>query len=196
MATLSGAARNFGRRCTTWSSSRQPGQRVRPVDGGIAAAGDDDPLAAEILPALHQVEDAFALVALDPVEGWPVGAEGTDTGGDQHRRRLDPRPGRGDDAPAAVGAGDRLDLLVQMIGGRERRGLLHQPLDQLGRVDARIAGDVVDRFLRIKCRALPARGVEGVDHMGANLQHAALEDGEKPDRTGSDDGDIGRVRAA
>src|SRR3546814_5927692 len=57
-------------------------------------------------------------------------------------------------------------------------------------LDARVAGDVVDRLFRVERRALAADHRQGVDHVAAELQHAALEDREKADRPGAYDGDI------
>ncbi len=78
-----------------------------------------------------------------------------------------------------------------MIDRGERLRLLLQPIDQGESVDLRIAGNVVDRLLRIECGALTARNIERIDAMALHLQHAALEDGENADRTGTDDDDVG-----
>ena len=112
-AALSGAARNLARRCTH-HLLRHLGERQRPIDRRVAAAGDDHALAAEILAALHQIEDALALEGLDARQRRPVGTEGADPGGDDHRARLDDGAERGLEAEAA---------------SRQRR----QPLDLLPR---------------------------------------------------------------
>ena len=71
------------------------------------------------------------------------------------------------------------------------RGLRLQPHDQLGRLDAREARDVVDRLLGIERRALAAGIVEHVDDVAVEPHHAAFEDGEQPDRPRADDDDVG-----
>ena len=83
------------RRWTTVTRVGDLGQRQRPVDRRIAAAGDDDALAAEILAPVHQVEDALALELRDAVERRAVRAERAGAGGDHHRAARDAlaRPG-------------------------------------------------------------------------------------------------------
>jgi tRNA threonylcarbamoyladenosine biosynthesis protein TsaE len=170
------------------------GQRHRPIDRRIAAAGDDDAFAAKILAPAHQVENAAALERLDAGERRAIRPERTAAGGNHHRPRGDPHPaGGGQDKPARrlVEPGH---WMTEMVGGGERGRLLDQPLDQHGGVDPRIARDVVDRFFRVKRGALPARRVERVEHMAAHLQHAAFEHREEADRPSADDRDIGVVR--
>src|SRR3546814_8284762 len=77
-----------------------------------------------------------------------------------------------------------------MIDRLKRLRLLGEAVDQVLRLDARVAGDVVDRLFRVERRALAADHLQGVDHVAAELQHAALEDREKADRPGAYDGDI------
>ena len=94
---------------------RHLGQRQRPVDRGIAAAGDDHALAAEILAPLDEVEDALALVFLDAGERRAVGAERADAGGDDHRACASIVVPRDVSTPEAA-AGQRrhaLDLLAR-----------------------------------------------------------------------------------
>src|SRR3546814_4197011 len=80
-----------------------------------------------------------------------------------------------------------------MIDRLKRLRLLGEAVDQVLRLDARVAGDVVDRLFRVERRALAADHLQGVDHVAAELQHAALEDREKADRPGAYDGDISGV---
>src|SRR5260221_547184 len=170
---------------------RHLGEGEHPVDRRIAAAGDDDALAAKILAAANKVEDALALIRREIGEGRAIGAKGADPGGDDHRPRVHPRARcRGEDEAAIGGAGNRLDRLAEMVERGERRRLLDQPVDQLGGADAWIAGNVVDRLFRVESRALPAMHVERVEHVAAHLEHAAFEDGEQPDRPGANDRDL------
>ena len=80
--------------------------------------------------------------------------------------------------------------MPEMKHRRERRGLLPKAVDQLGGIDSRIAGNVVDRFLGVEGGALPARLRQCVEYGAPHLQHAAFEHGEQPDRPGADDRDI------
>jgi tRNA threonylcarbamoyladenosine biosynthesis protein TsaE len=78
----------------------------------------------------------------------------------------------------------------------EGRRLVGELLDEIGGADDRVAGNVVDRFLGIERHALAAQHVERVHHMAAHPQHAAFEDGEKPDRAGADDRHIAAMTFA
>jgi hypothetical protein len=172
------------------------GQRQRPVDRGIAAAGDYHPLAAQVLAPLHHVEDAAALVGLDAVERRAVRPEGADAGRHDDGPRQDAGPGRGLDPETIAVRHQRRHLLAEVPGRVEGRRLLDEAVDEIGCIDLRMARDVVDRLLGIERGALAARHVEGVDDMAAHAQHPALEDGEQPDGPGADDDDVGLVCGA
>ena len=171
------------------------GQRQRPVDGGVAAARDHHALAAETFAMRDVIEDALAFIGLDAGQRRPVGTEGADAGGDDHRPRLHHRALGGGDLPeAAAQRLQRLDLLAQMIDGAKRRGLRLQADHQLGRLDAGKARDVVDRLLGIERRALAAGIVEHVDDVAVQPHHAAFEHGEQADGPRAYDDDVGLVR--
>ena len=59
-----------------------------------------------------------------------------------------------------------------------------------------IAGNVVDRLLRIELGALAARLVEDVDDRRLDVEEAEFEDREKADRPGADDDDVGLDHSA
>ncbi len=100
-------------------------------------------------------------------------------------------PAGGFDRESAIaGRGERRNSGAEMECRRKRRGLLDQPIDQLGGIDSRIAGNVVDRLFRIERGALSAGRWQRVEHMAAHVEHAAFEDREKPDRSGADDRDV------
>src|SRR6185312_8073961 len=127
------------------------GERDRPIDRAVAAAGDDDALAAKRLAPRHHVEDALALVILDACERRAVGAKGADTGGDDDAPRLDDGTARGRKAEtAALQRLETFDALIQMIMRGEGRRLPLELCDKRGRVDHRMAGNVVDRLLGIE----------------------------------------------
>ena len=73
----------------------------------------------------------------------------------------------------------------------EGLGLAHELLDQLSRLDRRIARDVVDRLFRIERGALAAGHGERVDDRGPQLQHPELEQREQANRARADDNHIG-----
>jgi hypothetical protein len=173
------------------SRSSVRSQAQGPIDGGVAAVGDDDMPAAEIFAPQHQIEDAAPFELFDPGQRRAVRAERADPGGDDD--------GAGGDANAGGAFGpepfhrpiEADDRAAEVIDRRERRRLLDEAIDEIAGGDSRIARDVVDRLFRIERRALAAGLGEGVEQMAAQAQHAAFENREEPNRTGADDRDIG-----
>ena len=138
---------------------RYLGQRDRPIDRGVAAAGDNNPFATECLAALHQIEDAFAFVLGQTGQGRAMRAESADPGGDHHRAGFDDRAAGIGQAPAVFADGFQVrHRVAEMVHRFERRRLLCQPVDQLLGLDDRITGDIVDRLFRVERHALPAGG--------------------------------------
>ena len=84
LLTLSGAARNSSRRCTSVTLLGDRLQVERPVERRIAAADDHQVVAAEILHAAHRVEDRLALIGLDARDRRPLRLERAAAGGDHH----------------------------------------------------------------------------------------------------------------
>src|SRR4051812_10977988 len=68
------------------------GKRQRPIDRRIAAAGDHDAAAAEILAPAHQIEDAALLVFGYALQRRAVRAEGAGAGRDHDRAGGDALP--------------------------------------------------------------------------------------------------------
>ncbi len=176
-------------------------QVQRPVQRRVAAAVDHDALAAEALHLTHGVvhADARALVLeqLDAGRGGLLGLEGAAAGGDHQHRGLDGGLAIGCDPPLALGRlGKRRRHLVQVEHRIEGGDLLEQPLGQLLAGDDRIAGNVVDRLLRIELGALAAGLVQDVDDVGLHVEQAQLEDREQADRAGAHDDHVGGVALA
>ena len=69
----------------------------------------------------------------------------------------------------------------------KRLDLLRQRVDQPLAGDDRIAGNVVDRLLRIELGALAADLRQNVDEMGLDVEQPELKNGEQADRAGADD---------
>ena len=164
----------------------------RPVDGAVAAAGDGDPAAAEVLAAADEVLDgAGVFEGGDAVEGRAVGPEGAGAGGEED--------GLAGDAVAAVGAkgegaglaGEVVDPAAEQAGDGEGGDLGFEVADEVAGGDGRVGGDVVDGFFGVEGGALAADFGEGVDEDGAELEHAALEGGEQANGACADDGDVG-----
>src|SRR5579884_4000136 len=119
------------------------GERQGPVDGGVAAAGDDDMPAAKILAPPHQIKDAAALELLDPGQRRTVRAERADPGGDDDGAGGDANAGSAFDPEPLRRLIEPDDRTAEMIDRRERRRLLDETIDEIAGGDSRIARDVV-----------------------------------------------------
>ena len=86
---------------------------------------------------------------------------------------------------------DRLDHFAEVEHRLERLTLREKLVDDLLAGDARVAGNVVDRLLRIEFGALAARLRQDIDEVASDVEKAEFEDGEEPDRSGADDHDVG-----
>ena len=129
----------------------------------------------------------MALECLDSDKWRPVGAESPKACRDNDGATVDRVPGCGLHLPATAISPRQADgLFPQVITRPERRRLLRQPVNQILRLDAWITGNVEYRLLGVEGATLPAQDIQGIDHMGADLQHAAFEDGEKSDGAGAD----------
>ena len=170
---------------------RQLGQAQRPIDGGIAAAGNHHPLAAEILPALHQIENRGVFVVLDAGQRRTVGSEGAAAGGDDNRLGVDLQAFGRRDAPTGFALPcDGRHLLPQLIDRIEGGRLGLQLGDQILCQDLGIGGNVIDRLFGVERTALPAGDLESIDHLTGHFQHATFENGEEADRPCANDGDV------
>src|SRR5579863_5211197 len=170
------------------------GERERPIDRRIAAAGDDDTAAAELLAPVHEIKDTLPFERLDALERRAVRPEGAGPGRDHHGAGGDPEPGGILENKTLFRRREARDGVAQMEHRGKGRGLFDQPLDQFGGADSRIARDVVDRLFRIERGALPARRRQSVENPAADLEHAAFEHGKEPHWSPADDRDIAAVR--
>ena len=166
-----------------------------PVQRAVAAAGDQDVLAAEGLHLAHGVMHADAVAGifelLDAGHRRALGLESCPRRPRPPPRRDDFGAGIGLQLPAAVGQlFQRRRHLVEMELRIERLDLLQQPVDQLLAGDDGQARNVIDRLFRIKLGALAARPVQDVDQMAFEIQQPQLEHGEQADGARADNGDI------
>ena len=146
---------------------RQRLQVQRPVERGIAAADDQQPLVAELLHLAHGIEHRRALVGLDAGDRRLLGLERAAAGGDHDHLASNTLPPsvvtRNSGSPMLL---DALHHLAEMEGRLERLDLLHQAVGQPLPGDDRERRNVVDRLFRIELGALAAGLVEDVDQMG------------------------------
>ena len=186
-----GCGAEFGPAMHDLDAGRDAGERQRPVHGRVPAAGDHHALAAEILAPAHVVlHGAGGLVGVQPVQRRAVGAEGTGAGGDDDGARADGVVAVGAQSEGAGPALQRDDAAVEQAWCREGGDLLLELRHQSAGFDGRVGGDVVDRLFRVEGRALAADLAECVDQHAGQLEHAALEHGEKPGRACADDGHV------
>ena len=163
-------------------------QRQRPVHGRVAAPGDHDVLAAELLALAAGVADgAGGLERLQPGQRRAVRAERPSASRQHDGLAMHLIPGVGVQGKRAGLAAQRIHPAAQQPRHPERGNLPLQVFDQVPGRDRGMRRDVVDRLLRIQRRALPADLAERIDQGGTQLQHAALEGGEQPDWACADD---------
>ena len=167
-----------------------------PVEGGVAAAGDDEVLAAEGVHLADRVEHGLAFISLDAGDGRALGREASAAGRDDDAARIDARAGVGRDAPACLGLLQRLGHLAQVERRAEGLDLVHEAVGEALPRDFDEARNVVDRLLGVELRALPAWALEDVDQVGLEVQKSEFEHRKQADRTRADNGDVGRVLIA
>jgi hypothetical protein len=78
----------------------------------------------------------------------------------------------------------------------ERLDLLEQSVNKALGARKRNSWNVVDRFLRIKLRTLPADLVENVDEVRLHVEQSELEDGEQAGGARTDNDNVGLNRFA
>ncbi len=162
-----------------------------PVERRIAAADDDEIVAAEFLHAPHRIKDALAFIVLDARDGRALGLKRTAAGGDHHHLGLEHFALVGGDPETAIlQLFKARDHAVEGEFGLERMDLLHQLVDQALRRDRGPAWNVVDRLFRVELGALPAGAIENVDEMAFHVEEAELEHGEQADRPCSDNENV------
>ena len=195
MLTLSGAARKASRRCKRREALRQRLQVDGPVEGRVAAADDEDALAAEGVHLAHGVEHAGVLVGVDIGDRRLLRLERAAARRNEDALASEGLAGIGGDAETRrLRRADRLhglDHLAEMEGRLERLDLAEQVVDEALAGDDREAGDVVDRLLRIKLGALAADLGQDIDEVGLDVEEAELEHREQADRPRSYDHHVG-----
>ena len=167
-------------------------QAEGPIDGAVAAAGDDDVAVAEVLAAFDEVLDgAGVFEGLEAFEGGAVRAEGAGAGGEEDGLGVDRVTLVGAEGEGAGLALESFDPAAEEARDVEGGDLRLEVGDEVAGLDRGVGGDVVDGFLGVEGGALAADFGEGVDEKGAQLEHAALEGGEEADGACADDGDVG-----
>jgi hypothetical protein len=172
--------------------ARERREVERPVERRVAAARDQQALAAERFHLAHRIVDRLALISLDAGDRRTLRLERAPAGRDHDDLRLEHLAAIGGDAEERIA--DLLDVLhhlAEMKGRMERLDLVHQGAGQALAGDFRDAGNVVDRLLGVELGALAAGLVEDVDQVGLHVEQPKLEHREQAHRTRADDEGVG-----
>ncbi len=164
-----------------------------PVERAVAAANNQDVLAAEGLHLLDRVKDGLALIALDAGNWRLLRLETAATRGDDHKLRAESQTAIGLQFEiAGLGFAELGHHLIEMESRLEGLDLLQEPVDELLAGYIGKSRYVVDRLLGIKLGALTAGTIEYVDHFAAYIEQPQLEDGEEAARPCAHNDSIGR----
>ena len=126
---------------------------------------------------------AVAFEGVDAGERRPLRHEATRARRNDHYRSNEVRARICGELPAAVAQTlEPARHLVEMESRFERFDLTQKPVGKLLTAHHRKAGNVVDRLLGIKFRALTARAVENVYDFRLQIEKAEFEHGEQADR--------------
>ncbi len=155
----------------------------RPVERGIAAAGDQDVLAAERLHLAHGIMHAMRRLHKPrcPATGGRLGTKLPRAGRDHDHAARRSRCRHRSTASSGRRAASPARSPSRRNGIRvERLDLLHQPVGQFLAGDDGQARNVVDRLFRIELGALPARPVEDVDQMALRSSSPSSNTANRP----------------
>ncbi len=163
---------------------------LRPVEGAVAPADDDDVLAGVRREAGHEELHAATHPALAGRQR--PRAELADPRGDQHGTRGDPRALVEGDHDVVLTVLERGGGPVEEVRRAGCGRLLDEPLDEVTTLDAGEAGDVEDRLLGVHRGDLAAQLGQGVDDRDAHPPEAGVVGGVETGRAGSDDQQVRR----
>ncbi len=166
----------------------------RPVEGGVAAADEEDALALELLRIEHLEVEPLLLVPLLALDAQAPRLERPDA------RRDDDRPRR-----KAVGAVSStkwppsvtspptrrrpMTTSPKWVGAELERLRGHVPHQVLGQHLGK-ARDVEDVLLRVERHELAAKRRQGVDDAGRGAAHPRIERREEAGRSSADNRDV------
>ena len=169
----------------------------RPVERGVAAADDQDVLAAEVFHLAHGVVHRLAFKGFDARHRRTLRLERAAAGRHDQHGALEHLAAIGGDAETRIAdLLNALHHLVQVELRIERLDLLHQALGEALAGDHRDAGNVVDRLLGIQFGALSADLVQDVDQMHLDVEQPEFKHGEQSAGARANNKDIGFNRFA
>ena len=191
-----GCGTKFGATMYEGEAARLAGKLERPVERGVAAAENGQTLADEVARTLHLVMHVLAFEGFAALDAQPPRLERTQAARDDHGLGMKARRERSTQQEGVVlehlQLGDFLSHVELRIEGF---CLLQQSVHQFLRTADRQCRNVIDRLLRIKLAALPARVLERVHDVRVNSEQPELEDLKQSARTRPDDYDVGLNRA-
>src|SRR5499427_4652999 len=168
--------------------ARDRRQIERPIERGVTATDDEQPLVAELVHLAYRVEHRRAFVGLDARYRGALGLERAAARRHDDELRLEYLALISGDAEFRIAdALDRLHHLTQMKCRLEWLDLPHQRVGEPLPRHHRHARDVVNRLFGIELGTLSSDLVEDIDQICFNVEQAQLEDGEQSARAGADD---------
>ena len=167
-------------------------QVEHPVERGVAAAENHEPLAVEIGRAANAVVHLPVLEGVAALDAEPARLERAEARRDHDRPREERGAGGGAQQEAAIRLLlQRAHFLAEVEHRVHRLDLLHEPVDEfLGPADWQ-CGNVVYRLVRIEFGALAARVLERVDDVALDAEQAEFEHLEQARGARADDSGVG-----
>ncbi|GLU35068.1 hypothetical protein Busp01_49100 [Trinickia caryophylli] len=175
---------------------RNPTQRERPIERGVAAARNDDAPPRECGGLPHCVVHMPPFERARLFESDSLRHERSIARRKHNSRGFEYKPllRRNDPALVAATLLDPHHALAQMNWRRKRLALFDEPFDQLARSANGYCRNIEDRFFWVELGALPAHLIERIDEMTGQPDYAGLKSGKESHWAGTDDEDVGTYR--
>ncbi len=165
-------------------------QHQSPIDGGIAATGDEYFFAGKLLHVVDKIIEPFSFKAFRFGQIQFARFEGAAPGRDHHRPG-EMHPLGGGQFKDAVGPFFHIQhFFIETIDGIGRFRLFDQVIDQFLSAHLGKTGHVVDVLFGIEGGELAAELGHAFDHFDGHLAHSRIKGGKQSRRTSTDDGDV------
>src|SRR5690606_15228114 len=165
-------------------------QHQGPIDGGIAATGNQHFFSGKLLHVVDKIIKSFSFKAFRLGQVQFARFKGAAS------RRDDDRPGKvdlfgGGELEDAVGALFHLQhFFVETINGIGRFGLFNGVVYQFLGAHLGESRHIVNVFFRVEGGKLAAKLGHALDHFDGHLAHSRVNGGEQTRRSTADDGDV------
>ena len=169
------------------------GELQHPIERGVTAAENDEPLAGELRRVAHAVVYRLVFVLLDVGHAQRTRLERAHAGRDHDSLRIELRARAGLDKKRIVILSlHDLNFLAEMHPGRKRLDLLQERLRQFLARAHRHGGNIVNRLVRVKLGALSTGIADRIDDLGLEAEQAEFEYLEQPARASPNDDNVCR----